>query len=126
MRDRGADYRRTITTQRLATDPATTMDGAVDGSAQVSAPFDKVWQSWTDAAVVAQWFGDLSGDLKSGGSARLDFGDGDFFDLDSIALSPPNVIEYDWKFLGIGPTDSITWQIEPNEGGCRVTVEDVQ
>ena len=115
-----------ITEQKLAIDPATTMAGAVNVSVQVSAPFDKVWQSLTDADVVAQWFGDLSSDLQSGGSARLDFGDGDFFDLESIALSPPNMIEYDWKFLGIGPTDSITWRIEPNERGCLVTVEDVE
>jgi uncharacterized protein YndB with AHSA1/START domain len=115
-----------ISEQKLSIDPATTMAGVVKVTVQVSAPFDKVWQSLTDADVVAHWFGDLSSDLKSGGSARLDFGDGDFFELDSIALSPPNVIEYDWKFLGIGPTDSITWLIEPNESGCRVTVEDVE
>lgn len=115
-----------ITEQKLAIDPATTMAGAVKVTVQVSAPFDKVWQSLTDADVVAQWFGDLSSDLQSGGNARLDFGDGDFFDLESIALSRPNMIEYDWKFLGIGPTDSITWRIEPNERGCLVTVEDVE
>jgi uncharacterized protein YndB with AHSA1/START domain len=115
-----------ITEQKLAIDPATTMAGAVKVTVQVSAPFDKVWQSLTDADVVAEWFGDLSSDLQSGGSAVLDFGDGDFFALESIALSPPNMIEYDWKFLGIGPTDSITWRIEPNERGCLVTVEDVE
>ena len=106
--------------------PEPTLTGTVNVTVQVPAPFDKVWQSLTDADVVAQWFGDLNGDLQSGGSARLDFGDGDFFDLESIVLSPPNVIEYDWKFLGIGPTDLITWRIEPNNGGCRVTVTDVQ
>jgi uncharacterized protein YndB with AHSA1/START domain len=111
-----------ITEQKL--DPM--LSGVVNVAVQVSAPFDKVWQSLTDADVVAKWFGDLNGDLASGGSARLDFGDGDFFALESIALSPPNMIKYDWKFLGIGPTDSITWQIEPNKGGCLVTVTDVQ
>lgn len=115
-----------ISEPKLAIDPASTMAGAVKVTVQVSAPFDKVWQSLTDSDVVAQWFGDLSNDLKSGGTARVDFGDGDFFDLASIVLSPPSVIKYDWKFLGIGPTDSITWQIEPNEGGCRVTVQDLQ
>ena len=115
-----------ISQQKLAIDPATTMAGVVKVTVQVSAPFDRVWQSLTDADVVAQWFGDLNADLTSGGAARLNFGDGDFFDLESIALSPPNVIEYDWKFLGIGPTDSISWHIEPNQGGCRVTVQDTQ
>lgn len=115
-----------ISEQKLAIDPATTLSGVVNVTVKVSAPIARVWQSLTDSKVVAQWFGDLSTDLKSGGGARLDFGDGDFFDLEAIALLPPNLIEYDWRFLGIGPTDSITWRVEPTDGGCLVTVTDEQ
>jgi uncharacterized protein YndB with AHSA1/START domain len=115
-----------ISEQKLAIDPATTLSGVVNVAVKVSAPSASVWQSLTDSNVVAQWFGDLSTDLKSGRGARLDFGDGDFFELEAIALLPPNLIEYDWRFLGIGPTDSITWRIEPTEGGCLVTVRDEQ
>lgn len=112
--------------EKLTIDPEATAAGAVVVTVQVSAPFNKVWQSLVSAEGMAQWFGELNSDLKSGGSARVDFGDGDFFDLNSIVLSPPNLIKYDWRFLGIGPRDSITWQIEPNASGCLVTVKDVQ
>jgi len=116
-----------ISEKQLATvDAAPNLLGAVNVTVQVSASIEKVWRSLTEADVVAQWFGELSSDLVSGGSARLDFDDGDFFDLDSIVVSPPDVIQYDWRFLGIGPCDSITWRIKPNEAGCLVTVNDMQ
>jgi uncharacterized protein YndB with AHSA1/START domain len=75
-----------ISEQKLAIDPATTLSGVVNVAVKVSAPSASVWQSLTDSNVVAQWFGDLSTDLKSGRGARLDFGDGDFFELEAIAL----------------------------------------
>ncbi|HEU4710346.1 MAG TPA: SRPBCC domain-containing protein [Pyrinomonadaceae bacterium] len=115
-----------ISEEKLTLGPEAATKGAVVVTVQVSASPDKVWQSLTSANGIAQWFGELNCDLKSGGRARVDFGDGDFFDLDSIVLSPPNLINYDWRFLGIGPRDSITWKIEPNASGCLVTVEDVQ
>jgi len=115
-----------ISQESLAVEATAIPSGTVNVSVQVAAPLEKVWQSLTEADVVAQWFGRLDKDLSSGSKARLDFGDGDFFDLDSVVLSPPDQIQYDWKFLGIGPCDSITWRIEPNEGGCLVTVTDMQ
>lgn len=115
-----------ISEQALAYDTASLLSGAVMVGVQVSAPIEKVWQSLTKAEVTAKWFGDLSTDLVSGGQARLDFGDGDFFDLESIKLTAPDLIQYDWRFLGIGPCDAINWRIEPIEGGCQVTVTDSQ
>lgn len=115
-----------ISQETLAVDTTSIPSGTVNVSVQVSAPIDKVWKSLTESDMVAQWFGKLNKDLASGRKARLDFGDGDFFDLNSIVLSPPDQIQYDWKFLGIGPCDSITWHIEPNQGGCLVTVTDTQ
>jgi uncharacterized protein YndB with AHSA1/START domain len=83
-----------------------------------------IWQALTEPATVSRWFGMLTSPLRPGGSSRLDFGDGDFFELESIQLIPPHRLQYDWRFLGIGPLDHITWRIEPNSSGCLLAVID--
>jgi uncharacterized protein YndB with AHSA1/START domain len=98
--------------------------GTVVVSVEVSASAERVWQSLTDPAIVSRWFGVLSNELETGGNARLDFGDGDFFDLESIRLERPDLVQYDWRFLGIGPLDRVTWHIQPTEIGCLVMVTD--
>ena len=75
--------------------------GTVVVTVEVSAPIERVWQSLTEPDVASLWFGALDVQLTAGGSARLDFGDGDFFDLDSVKLNFPNVIQYDWRFLAL-------------------------
>ena len=86
---------------------------------------DVVWEALTDPGRVALWFGDLSSGLVPGGRARLDFGDGDFFDLRrSRAVEPPHRLAYGWRFQGIGPHDAIAWHVAPLDRGCVVTVTD--
>jgi uncharacterized protein YndB with AHSA1/START domain len=113
-----------ITEQELVDDAVDL--GTVVVTVEVSAPIEKVWESLTDPDVAARWFGALDAPLAAGGSARLDFGDGDFFELDSVKLNFPNVIQYDWRFLGIGPCNSITWRIVAKDAGCLVMVSDSQ
>lgn len=112
-------------TEQVLVDDAVDV-GTVVVTVEVSAPVERVWQSLTDPDVASLWFGALDAPLTAGGSARLDFGDGDFFDLDSVKLNFPNTVQYDWRFLGIGPCDSITWRIVANDAGCLVTVSDSQ
>jgi uncharacterized protein YndB with AHSA1/START domain len=98
------------------------------GTAQVSvlvlASVDEVWTAVTQRDVVGRWFGDLSRSLEPGGSYRLDFGDGDFFAIDDVAIEPPRHLSYQWRFLGTGPRNAIDWTIEPVDRQCRVTVTD--
>jgi uncharacterized protein YndB with AHSA1/START domain len=98
--------------------------GTVVVDRKIGAPVAQIWQALTHPDVVAQWFGTLSDPLINGQGARLDFGDGDFFTLQDIALNPPYHLKYAWRFLGIGPLDTINWHIEPMAVGCLVTVTD--
>ncbi len=98
--------------------------GTVKVRREIRVPPTRVWQALTDCAHVALWFGDLSAPLCPGQSSRLDFGDGDFFTIENVELSPPYYLRYDWRFLGTGPLDTIKWFIDPIESGCRVTVVD--
>jgi uncharacterized protein YndB with AHSA1/START domain len=98
--------------------------GMVQVAVFVPAPQDTVWAAVTQRDEVRKWFGDLSNDLKPGGTLRLDFGDGDFFEITNVALDPPGGLQYQWRFLGTGPSNAIEWIIAPERDGVRVTVTD--
>src|SRR5947209_3741587 len=91
---------------------------------EIKAPARQVWQALTDPPVVSQWLGTLTTPLAEGQNTRLDFGDGDFFTLQDVVLNRPDHLRYSWRFLGIGPLDTIDWYIIPKGAGCRVTVTD--
>lgn len=104
--------------------PNTVPTGTVVVSVEVAATVERVWDSLVEPAVVSRWFGELSEKLSEDGTARLDFGDGDFFALTSISQAPPLALSYDWRFQGTGPLDTIVWNIQPQGNGCLVTVTD--
>ena len=91
---------------------------------KVNASPARVYTALTDPALTTRWFGDLNGAIEPGRHVRLDFGDGDFFDIDDIVVDRPRSIAYRWRFLGIMPADEIRWSIEPTESGALVTVTD--
>jgi uncharacterized protein YndB with AHSA1/START domain len=98
--------------------------GTVQVSVFIPAPLETVWAAMTQRDQVRKWFGDLSADLKAGGAARLDFGDGDFFEIRDVALNSPRLLRYQWRFLGTGPSNAIEWSNVPEDGGVRLTVTD--
>lgn len=110
---------RSLSSSSSAIDP-----GTVALTLPLNAPTAEVWRALTEPALVGQWFGTLIGRLALGQRARLDFGDGDFFDIEMLRCDPPRLLEYTWRFLGIGPLDTITWHIAPLGSGCLVTVLD--
>jgi uncharacterized protein YndB with AHSA1/START domain len=103
-------------------------DGSVVAVLTTGVPAARVWQALTEPATVAQWFGKLSDQLRPGGTARLDFGDGDFFDITDIRLESPRHLRYAWRFMGTGPVDTIDWTVRPaggaGGGATVVTVTD--
>ena len=89
-----------------------------------SASAGEVWRALTEPTLVACWFGTLTTALRLGEKVHLDFGDGDFFTLEVTRTEPPYLLEYTWRFLGIGPLEAITWRIASKDSGCLVTVID--
>jgi len=92
--------------------------------ADLPTPIDVVWAALTEREAFGRWFGDLDRPLRQGGSARIEFGDGDFFDVEHIRMDPPGHLSYTWRFQGIGPVDWIDWRLSPRENGCRLVVTD--
>jgi uncharacterized protein YndB with AHSA1/START domain len=100
------------------------VEGTVKVIRRLPASTLAVWQALTDPEVVSRWFGALAEPLRPNGRTHLDFDDGDFFTLEGIRLDPPHSLKYAWRFLGIGPLDTITWELIPKESSCLVTVTD--
>lgn len=112
----------------MSPNPASEDYGAAAGTVGItiatSASPEVVWVALTEVAIVGQWFGNLTSALDPGRTARLDFGDGDFFSIENVRADRPHLLHYAWRFLGIGALDSITWRISPKGSGCLVSVTD--
>jgi uncharacterized protein YndB with AHSA1/START domain len=115
----------TASVQKL---PEPVGDSIVPGDVRVSVLVDgsitEIWAALTKRDEVGRWFGDLSASLAPGGAYRLDFGDGDYFEIQDVAVEPPRHLDYQWRFLGTSPRNAISWTIEPIGNQCRVTVKD--
>jgi uncharacterized protein YndB with AHSA1/START domain len=82
------------------------------------------WDLITRPEQVGMWFGDLSDDLATSATARLDFGDGDFFTIHGVQAHAPNSLAYSWRFLDMGATSEISWQISGRDGDLTVELKD--
>jgi len=100
--------------------------GTVHLTVVVNAPLRKAWNALTNPDAIGSWFASLSAPLRQGGSAVLDFGDGDVFTLEGIHLTPPQLAQYTWRFLGIGPPEVIRWRLAERGEACAVTVADTE
>jgi uncharacterized protein YndB with AHSA1/START domain len=100
--------------------------GQVRATVLAPAPLARVWDAIIRRESVSMWFGDLSMDISANKSIRLDFGDGDFFVIESARAAAPTKLEYYWRFLGTGPRDAIKWDLVDRGENCLVTVTDYE
>src|SRR5207247_811199 len=86
----------------IASQPVRTADtpGTVRVYAVIRATVEEAWAALTQRELVGRWFGDLSESLQPGGAHRLDFGDGDSFEIFDVALDPPFRLFYREAFGG--------------------------
>lgn len=95
--------------------------------ATISEPADRVWAALVEPAHIKEWFGVLSDDWTvRGRESTLDFEDGEFFYCRTMRATPPTparpgVLNYLWRWLGIGPAASVTWTLTPGPQGTVVT-----
>jgi uncharacterized protein YndB with AHSA1/START domain len=108
---------------RVGVDPAA---GEVELGLRAGVPALDAWRAISSPAQVRRWLGTLSADLRVGDVVRLDFGGGDFSELSIRRVEPPVFLEYDCRFLGIGPTRLVRWTIAPmDDWDCEIDVSDV-
>ncbi|GGM62342.1 hypothetical protein GCM10012275_36350 [Longimycelium tulufanense] len=107
-----------------AREPAPTGSGMVRVTRRVVDEPGEVWAALREPERLARWFGDLDRPLASGVDTRFEFGDGDFFTVRPHRVREGELLEFDWRFLGVGPVNHIRWRVEPAPGGTLVHVED--
>ncbi|HEV7808700.1 MAG TPA: SRPBCC domain-containing protein [Solirubrobacteraceae bacterium] len=106
------------------------VDACVVVSALVCASADEAWRAATDPERVRLWFGTLSDKLEPGVRSRLDFEDGDFFDLEVVEVDPlRRRLRWTWRFMGCGPREDVEFSVAPQpdrEDAATVEVRDCQ
>jgi uncharacterized protein YndB with AHSA1/START domain len=105
---------------------ATVESGTIRVGIRANRDLGYAWETLHDPRRLAGWFGDLDGPWREGRSGRIRFGDGDFFDVRVRAVVEHRLIEFDWSFLGLGPTARIRWTTTAAPDGTEITVEDHQ
>ncbi len=89
----------------------------------IPAPAGEVWQALTDPDALVKWLALCHGSLEQAGrDCVLDFEDGEFFLCRVKAVEPPHLLQYHWRWLGIGQATLVTWQLEATPFGTHVTV----
>jgi uncharacterized protein YndB with AHSA1/START domain len=98
--------------------------GTVSVRTTVPVALGEAWAGLAEGSHIGCWFGELSGELRPGAHVRLDFADGDFFDIEVVTVTPPSRLVYEWRFLGIGPRCRVEWHAGDAAGGTEVVVAD--
>ncbi|GAB3159145.1 hypothetical protein GCM10027290_63640 [Micromonospora sonneratiae] len=83
-----------------------------------------MWRAITEPSAVTAWFGTLTEPVTPGAAVRLDFDDGDYFDVVGDSLIPLRRLAYRWRFLGVGPEARITWQLSSSMDGTVIVLDD--
>lgn len=89
----------------------------------ISESLNVVWRALSEPAAVAQWLGVCSGALDAVGREWiLDFEDGEYMLGVTLAVVPERQLRWAWRWMGIGPAWTVTWQVEAAGAGTRITV----
>lgn len=85
---------------------------------------EMVWNLLTDPTEISKWFADVEPAEKNG-FVNYSFGDGDFFETRTTGSQVPGYLEWEWKFMGLGPIYQIKFSLTERNAKTVVKVEDV-
>jgi uncharacterized protein YndB with AHSA1/START domain len=86
---------------------------------------EDVWHALTSPSALKLWLAYPHGILTATDrDCTLDFEDGEFFLCRARAVERPRMLEYVWRWLGIGQPTVVRWELEPGPqyGSTQVTV----
>ena len=87
------------------------------------APIDEIWAACTDPDELDHWFAEVSGDLRIGGQAFIDFDNGEHTPLVIRECEPPRLLVADWAF-GDDALSTLRVDLSPSDdGGTTMVLE---
>jgi uncharacterized protein YndB with AHSA1/START domain len=107
----------------------------IDRTIVIKAPPERVWRALTDPAQVSQWFGvTIEGSIAQGSEAWMtslhpDYA-GQRFRVRFTEMTPPRRLVWRWHPGAVDPKvdysrepeTTVTFTLEPSDGGTRLTV----
>jgi uncharacterized protein YndB with AHSA1/START domain len=90
---------------------------------ELPAPPAEVWKFLTQAAGLSRWFANPEG-LPDLGEFRFDFGDGDFFRGRLLEQRAPELLRFEWRFMGLARLHEVTYSLRPGAGGTELALRD--
>ncbi|THD62409.1 SRPBCC family protein [Phenylobacterium sp.] len=89
---------------------------------RLARPAEKVWAALTVPERLADWLAEAEVDLRVGGRFALYWATHDYRMAGVITeLDPPRVFAWTWPSPE-HPDSVVRWSLEPEEGGCRLTL----
>lgn len=89
----------------------------------ISQKREVVWNLLTEPYEISNWFADAEPAEKSG-FVNYSFGDGDFFETRTVISQAPVYLEWEWSFMGLGPSYQIKFSLSENGEKTVVKVKD--
>lgn len=91
---------------------------------------EKVWAGLTSADTVPHWLGIVDDRWATVGHVSiLDFEDGEFFYCHTDVREEPSAgrarLEYRWRWNGVGPASTVTWELAEVDDATSVTVTEI-
>jgi len=87
------------------------------------APIHEIWAACTEPEQLLHWFAEVSGDLRVGGEAFIDFDNGEHTPLVIRECEPPTLLVADWAF---GDEAMSTLRVDlssSDDGGTTMVLE---
>lgn len=84
----------------------------------------ELWSALTDRQRIAGWLGDITGDLRAGGTYRAELGKAVGTSTGRIiACEPERRLLVSWQFVGAEDTELEAWLSDVGSGKTRLTLE---
>jgi uncharacterized protein YndB with AHSA1/START domain len=89
---------------------------------RLEAPIDRVWAAWTDPERLPRWLGKATGDLRVGGTVKLDMSFPQITTARILACEPPRRLRATWQY-GDLPVSEVELRLREEAGATEIEIE---
>ena len=91
-----------------------------DAEVVIDAGIDEIWNAITSSEQAYRWWGLSDGDLDQvAREVTVQTGSSSFYRLWIDRIAAPRLLEFTSSYLGVTPTTTVRWELEPDAGSRR-------